>query len=321
MNSSRKPPDPEFVMRTKSGSVTCISDGGVWGSSHVIFVGSSDGTMSIWDLESKRPIKVFSGDSKKNILQLRRIWGSKILSHDRDGGIVIWNLNESDAVKESEFTVYQYGFCPADIIGQDDETLIAYPSNADSQLEVINLKDKNIICQVKPAEKLGMLMQVKLFRDEQTKQLFSIIGYEDGTVALWDLGKCKIKSRIKAHTEAVMCMDIDSKCSKAVVGSADNRIIQIAISAAPDEEMKIIKELEIKSQGLSSLRVRNDCKIVAAGCWDGRIRIFGWKKLKPLAILQFHSETINCIEFTRENRLVCGSKDGKISIWNIYNET
>ena len=49
-----------------------------------------------------------------------------------------------------------------------------------------------------------MLMQVKLFRDEQTKQLFSIIGYEDGTVALWDLGKCKIKSRIKAHTEAGM---------------------------------------------------------------------------------------------------------------------
>ena len=31
----------------------------------------------------------------------------------------------------------------------------------------------------------------------------------------------------------VMCMDIDSKYSKAVVGSADNRIVQIAISAAP----------------------------------------------------------------------------------------
>ena len=104
-----------------------------------------------------------------------------ISSHDRDGGIVIWNLTESDAVKESEFTVYQYGFCPADIIGQgrkcfkayvvcilcllslfsltfiwyrsfeifcnalsvssilDDETLIAYPSNADSQVGLRNL--------------------------------------------------------------------------------------------------------------------------------------------------------------------------------------
>ena len=34
--------------------------------------------------------------------------------------------------------------------------------------------------------------------------------------------------------------------------------------------MKILNELEIRSQGLSSLRVRNDCKIVAAGCWDGK---------------------------------------------------
>ena len=40
---------------------------------------SSDGTISIWDLESKRPIKVFNGDSRKNILQLKRIWGSKVL--------------------------------------------------------------------------------------------------------------------------------------------------------------------------------------------------------------------------------------------------
>ena len=50
----------------------------------------------------------------------------------------------------------------------------------------------------------GMVMQVKLFRDEQTKQLYSIIGYEDGTVALWDLGTCAIKNKVKTHTEAGM---------------------------------------------------------------------------------------------------------------------
>lgn len=51
---------------------------------------------------------------------------------------------------------------------------------------------------------LGMIMQAQLFEDKQTKQLYSIIGYEDGTVALWDVDKCVMRSRIKTHAEAGM---------------------------------------------------------------------------------------------------------------------
>ena len=51
---------------------------------------------------------------------------------------------------------------------------------------------------------LGMIMQAKLFEDEQTKQLYSIIGYEDGSIALWDVDKCVMRSKIKTHTEAGM---------------------------------------------------------------------------------------------------------------------
>ena len=39
MESTLKAPDPEFVIRTKGGSVTCISDGGFWEGFQVIFVG------------------------------------------------------------------------------------------------------------------------------------------------------------------------------------------------------------------------------------------------------------------------------------------
>ena len=51
---------------------------------------------------------------------------------------------------------------------------------------------------------LGMIMQAQLFEDEQTKQLYSIIGYEDGSIALWDVDKCVMRSKIKTHAEAGM---------------------------------------------------------------------------------------------------------------------
>ena len=56
-----------------------------------------------------------------------------------------------------------------------------------------------------------------------------------------------------------------------------------------------------------------------------RIRVFGFKKGKPLAILNYHSATVNCIAFAGvnappedRNLLVCGSKDKRISLWRLY---
>ena len=56
-----------------------------------------------------------------------------------------------------------------------------------------------------------------------------------------------------------------------------------------------------------------------------RIRVFGFKKGKPLAILNYHSASVTCVAFPGpgaqdENRnfLVCGSKDKRISLWRLY---
>lgn len=53
--------------------------------------------------------------------------------------------------------------------------------------------------------------------------------------------------------------------------------------------------------------------------------MFGFKKGKPLAILNYHSATVNCVAFAGlsappedSNFLVCGSKDKRISLWRLY---
>ena len=56
-----------------------------------------------------------------------------------------------------------------------------------------------------------------------------------------------------------------------------------------------------------------------------RIRVFGWKKGKPLAALNYHSATVNCVSFAartapeeHRNALICGSRDQRITLWKLY---
>lgn len=53
------------------------------------------------------------------------------------------------------------------------------------------------------------------------------------------------------------------------------------------------------SGGRGSLRIRSDGKIVVVAGWDGKIRIFGFKSLKPLAVLKYHREDLKGLALAR----------------------
>ena len=45
-------------------------------------------------------------------------------------------------------------------------------------------------------------MQARLFRDEENNRLCSVIGYEDGSVVLWNVKEQVMICKIKTHAEA-----------------------------------------------------------------------------------------------------------------------
>ena len=98
----------------------------------------------------------------------------------------------------------------------------------------------------------------------------------------------------------------------------------------------------IPSQGISTIKVRPDNKLVAVSGWDSAIRIFGTtKKMKPLVMLRGHKQGVQCLCFVArdmekiserffnydwmrveakvpENLFAVGSKDGTVSLWQVY---
>lgn len=121
-------------------------------------------------------------------------------------------------------------------------------------------------------------------------------------------------------------------------------------------ELKPIKICPTKHSGQQGLRIRSDGKIFATAGWDARVRVYSAKKMKEIAVLKWHKmgcyavalsqtddisapeeETADgesrdktlanhssSVQQKRDEKaqtihwLAAGSKDGKVSLWDIY---
>ena len=151
-------------------------------------------------------------------------------------------------------------------------------------------------------------------------------GYEDGTVVLWDWSNSVqlMEVSLASQVGTLLSLAWDGVKNRGLVAGTERTVVVI------DDNLNIVKTRDITNPGVASTMVRPDGNIVICGGWDGRLRLFSWvkpDKLKPLAVLKYHSdsvETLLCSDQCggrlegRRNIIFAGSKDGKISMWDIY---
>ena len=206
--------------------------------------------------------------------------------------------------------------------------------------------------------KTGMVMALRLHFHPQNNQLLVVAGYESGHCCVWKLNPLSAKWQpahtYKAHAQPVLSLDIVSAADVFYSSSADAIIARHPLAETGSVETKLI---QTKHAGQQSLAVRSDEKIFATAGWDGRMRVYSVKTMKEVAVLKWHKEgcyalafahieeksregdgdidhdqqpdgTIVKRELTVSQRriakarsthwLAAGSKDGKISLWDIY---
>jgi len=53
--------------------------------------------------------------------------------------------------------------------------------------------------------------------------------------------------------------------------------------------------------------------------WRGSVRIWNWNKQKPLAILKYHTESVQAAAFAaRGSNLLASASTNRIAVWAIY---
>ncbi|XP_077996086.1 guanine nucleotide-binding protein subunit beta-like protein 1 [Glandiceps talaboti] len=322
--SERCVPDPVFVLRGASGPINTINFcNGVNSDESVLVSGCAKGEIRLWNLKTRRAEVVIEGHDGKGIVWADFIDGSKLISQGRDNQINVWHFGNGRQDIVGSITSESIGFCPCAML-QQDRQLLAVAGREPSVVEIYNVNTSEKITTIVPPEGargLGMVMKMKLFLSHSGRERL-LAGYEDGSVALWDVSESKVICKVKVHNEPVMGLDYSILQRRGVSGSADEKIISWKLDETDGFQLQ--HEAKITNAGISDIKIRDDDKFLAAAGWDSRIRVFGFKKLKPLAVLAYHRESVHCLAFSTGSDvtnplLAAGSKDKHISLWSLYN--
>ncbi|KAF2721546.1 WD40 repeat-like protein [Polychaeton citri CBS 116435] len=196
----------------------------------------------------------------------------------------------------------------------------------------------------------GMVMAIGLHFHKERLQVLA--GYENGEVALWH-HESRTKSwtaiyRSKPHSQPVLSLDYASDRDVWFTSSADAIIARHPLNPYGDT---VEKAMQTRHAGQQSLHLRRDGHIFATAGWDGKVRVYSVTSLNELAVLKWHKEGCYAVAFAdilhpdghdqgdavgavtkrqltvaqqREEKtrmthwIAVGSKDGKVSLWDIY---
>lgn len=316
-------PDPLFILQNqKKCPVNCLSY--LHSSSHqkLLSAGNQDGDIDIWDTNVKRVITALpSAHQKRGVLWIDQFdtFPEQLLTTGRDGRLVFWSLDKTWKII-GEIPVCTFGFCKGCLIPRNlaSNPWVAVPSNnEESKVEIFDLMDKKKVCELNPKKKddtnkYGMCMAIRSIKGNENEIL---VGYENGAVALWDMREMSIIDSMLVFAEMVMCLCCGSS-GHGWSGSATKQLAQWSVSK--ESGFVQLPNVYLTNDGINSLTLRNDEKILVSAGWDSKIRVFQAKNGKPLAVLSHHKKSIKDVTFSSDNYLAAGSQDGAITLWDIY---
>lgn len=130
-----------------------------------------------------------------------------------------------------------------------------------------------------------------------------LVGHEDGSLAVWMFDyrsiaeqTPKLVARRQLSKEPLLALAFSSKAQTGVAAGPLASLLPFKIrsevlaqAARGDEQDHSIgrrKPVELPKPGTNCLALRSDGRLLAAGAWDGRVRIFEFPSCRPLATLK-----------------------------------
>ena len=329
------PPSPAFYL-TVGQPVTCLLV-----RNNKLVVGTARGSIIIYSARDWRKVAEIEAFSKGGLLWVDivnigdveagdacnelRTNKETLVCQGRFDGVKLFRPEDSSWLKWVEtanFAIPHSGFCGG-FVKRSGNDIVAVVASEQSKLVVANLVRtfiRPVVSLVR--EKSGTVMCVREWDKGRV-----VAGYESGEVIVWDWSNNSLVTVVTlvGLVGTVMSLAWDMEKRMGVVVGAEDKVVVI------NEELEVVRERVITNKGVGEVQIRGDRKIAVCGGWDGRLRVFSWvkpDKLKPLAVLKFHAESVEAVAFSEveveggrlggRRVLAAGGKDGKVSLWDIY---
>ncbi|XP_058826680.1 guanine nucleotide-binding protein subunit beta-like protein 1 [Topomyia yanbarensis] len=326
------PPDPVYCLKSPDLSAfhsLCFH------TSERLHAGTTKGTVQLWDLQSNRTNYQLSVGTSP-IINITHTEDA-LITQEKEGYVKLWELTNSAYVLRHEVSTNHVGFCRFVYLGTPQRspantpTSVIIPKGGSSisilcgrtfcERQKLTAGDKAHQSRLPP---LGTVMCFKPIELQGGSYLLA--GYESGTIILWDLNTSKPISHIQLDgEECLMDLDYDPVTNRGICGGSSDKITVFSLDRKTLELCRK-SEIAIKNAGVHRVRIRKDLKVFASAGWDGRVRIFSWKSLRPLAVLTEHKGELMDIVYSDEKVsmwkaviMAAAGSDGQISLWDLYN--
>lgn len=227
-----------------------------------------------------------------------------------------------------------------------DEILLAVPGLQDGMINLTALPSTTRYATIPPpkATNTGMLMAVSLHQPPSSAHPLIAAGYESGHVALWRRNPTsqtwESTYLSHSHSQPVLSIAIAPHTACFFSSSADAIVARHPLPGSSTEP----KSVQTRHAGQQALAVRSDGRLFATAGWDGRVRVYAARGMGELAVLKWHREGCYAAAFAEvlddgeegegakgmtvaqqrvarvraTHWLAAGSKDGKVSLWDVY---
>lgn len=294
----RPPPQPIFVHRgLEGGAVSCAVVSTSEGTASVL-VGSGKGRCELFDAETHVHLRTVYVDDEARAISSVGSFGDCLLVHVRNHAII---LLEADGTHRVELKLSHCGYCRMSVI----DRWIAYPDTENERHYIRFWTDE----QKSRNEILLKNLPLSMVCVDDT----IFVGDEAGTLLQISPDE-GVQKEVSLFSEPVFC--VAATPSSVACGSAKPPIQLLSTSDIAGSRRSI--SYPPSARGAGSVAFSSSGKTLLAGFWDGSLRAFSVKKLTVLLYLDFHSESISQILWTKvndEDRVAVASSDEKLSLW------
>lgn len=258
----------------------------------------------------------------------------RMVTQDRDGLIKVFRLGEKDGYHfQHEIDTEYAGFARAQLFTDNKNHLVA--PNVTSDIVVYDLPTKAKVQTMKPpSEEMLQLTSIFIIPWATDGETYLLAGYESGHLVLFDIKQSKAVNALR-YDFPITALAYDFQSNRGFVGGPDN--INVRVFGIDKESLDLyesasdtIEYLPLTNEklyGISIIRIRDDRKCIVVGTCDGIVYVHSFKSLRKLATLRNEHRgveitdiafSVGIIDAYKSPVMAVSSKDGKISLWDIY---
>lgn len=252
-----------------------------------------------------------------------------LLTQDKYSNVKLWRITNTGYVLDQQLSTNNSSYCRFDVC--EDRQLVVVPKDQ-SSVEVVDTETLKSQVVLSPLEEQGLpcgtVMAVKIIEISEGA-VFILGAYESGLVCLWQLSSGKLLHSLKlvSGEDSPLTIDYDVVANRGLIGTTSDQIVVFAIDRCSWQLMNKKTDIAIKNRGVNRIRIRpHDQKVFASAGWDGRVRVFSWKSLRPLAVLTEHKRNVLDLAYSpgsvamwKAPIMATAGEDGSIAIWDLYN--